>query len=362
MKKIALIGCTGSIGGQVLDVVRAHRDEFCITALVCAEKGELLAALEEEFRPKIATLASKFRGKREELFDGCDAAFIAAGGFAGLSYTLAAIRARKTVLLANKESLVCGGELVMREALSHGVEIVPVDSEHSAIFQALHFDRRAKFSRLVLTASGGPFLHKTKEELARVTAEEALAHPTWKMGKKVTVDSATLLNKGYEVIEAKWLYGAEFAQIEAVVHPESIVHSLVYFEDGAALAQLGYPDMRVPIQLALTCPERLPCAPQLDFAAIGALHFERLPAEKFPCFTLALQAGRAGGTLPCALNAAAEVAVEAFLGRRISFLQIAETIEGVLMHAGRGEADSWEALSAADRAARAAAIELVYGK
>ena len=181
------------------------------------------------------------------------------------------------------------------------------------------------------------------------------------MGKKVTVDSATLLNKGYEVIEAKWLYGADYAQIEAVVHPESIVHSLVYFEDGAAIAQLGYPDMRVPIQLALTYPERLPCAPQLDLASLGALHFERLPAEKFPCFALAVEAGKGGGTLPCALNGAAEVAVEAFLGGSITFPQIAETVENVLSHTVREEADCPEALEAADRAARALARQFIYG-
>ncbi len=360
-KKIALIGCTGSIGRQVLDVVRAHRDAFSLSALVCGGRRERLLPLAEEFSPRICVAADSYRGTMDALFEGCDVAFIAAGGFAGLAYTLAAIRAGKTVLLANKESLVAGGEIVMGEAEKRGVEIVPVDSEHSAIFQALHFDRRAKFSRLVLTASGGPFLRKTKEEMALVTPKEALAHPTWKMGKKVTVDSATLLNKGYEVIEAKWLYGADFSQIDAVVHPESIVHSLVYFEDGAALAQLGYPDMRVPIQLALTYPERLPCAPRLDLEKIGELHFLRLPAEKFPCYTLARQAGEVGNIFPCALNAAAEEAVEAFLAGRITLPQIAETIEGVLAKTRKGEV-TFAGLLDADRRARTLAQDMLYGK
>ena len=250
----------------------------------------------------------------------------------------------------------------MQAAKERGVSIIPVDSEHSAIFQALGCRREAEFKKLILTASGGPFLHCTKEELARVTAKDALKHPTWNMGAKVTIDSATLLNKGYEVIEAKWLYGADFSAIEAVVHPESIVHSLVYFEDGAALAQLGYPDMRVPIQLALTYPERLPCAPALDLAAIGTLHFERLPAERFPCYELALAAGTAGGSAPTVLNAAAEEAVRAFLLGGISFPNIAETIEYALSHTAMSEAGTYEALFEADKKAREAAKTFIHGK
>ena len=362
MVKIALIGCTGSIGKQTAQIVRQNKEEFSFSALVCGRDAAGLNALAEEFHPAYACCAETDSVDYGALFEDCDVALIAAGGFAGLSYTLAAIRAGKKIALANKESLVCGGEIVMREANRAGVEIVPVDSEHSAIFQVLSFRRDASFARLVLTASGGPFLHFTKAELARVTAKDALNHPTWNMGAKITIDSATLLNKGYEVIEAKWLYGAEFSQIEAIVHRESIVHSLVYFEDGAAIAQLGYPDMRVPIQLALTYPKRLKCCEQLDLEKIGTLHFERLPREKFPCFNLALQAGEAGGTSPTVLNGAGEEAVRAFLSGRISFPQIAETIGEALNRIPRTDADSYETLARADSLARETAHKIIYGK
>ncbi len=362
MIRIALIGCTGSIGRQVADVVRRNRDRFCFSALVCGGNGEELNALAAEFSPALAVCAASDARPKEAYFEDCDVAFIACGGFCGLAYTLAAVRAGKKIALANKESLVCGGEIVMREAKAKGVEIVPVDSEHSALFQALSFRRDAPFRRLILTASGGPFLHFSAEKLKTVTAADALRHPTWKMGAKITVDSATLLNKGYEVIEAKWLYDTEFKKIAAVVHPESIVHSLVAFEDGAVIAQLGYPDMRLPIQLALTYPERLPCAAEPDLEQIGALHFERLPAERFPCFSLALAAGREGGTCPTLLNGAAEIAVRAFLDGRITFPQIAETIECVLNHLPKESCDSFEALEQADLRARAYAMRSIYGK
>ncbi|MDE6411923.1 MAG: 1-deoxy-D-xylulose-5-phosphate reductoisomerase, partial [Clostridia bacterium] len=245
MKKIALVGCTGNIGKQTVRIVRENPERFSFSTLVAGRDEEGLNALKKEFSPRVAYCAAKEeRDDLESVFADCDVALIAAGGFAGLKYTLAAVKAGKTVALANKESLVCGGELVTALAKKNGVEIVPVDSEHSALFQALSFRRDTRFSKLVLTASGGPFFGKSKEGLARATAADALKHPTWDMGAKVTIDSATLLNKGYEVIEAKWLYGAEYSQIEAVVHPESIVHSLAYFEDGAAIAQLAYPDMR----------------------------------------------------------------------------------------------------------------------
>ena len=303
-------------------------------------------------------------GEEARLFEDCDVAFIGAGGFAGLKYTLLAAAAGKKIALANKESLVCGGALVMRAVRERGLDLVPVDSEHSALFQCLAFRREAAFERLVLTASGGPFLHLGREALARVTAKNALRHPTWQMGAKITIDSATLLNKGYEVIEAKWLYDAPFEKIDAVVHPESIVHSLVYFADGAAMAQLGYPDMRVPIQLALTYPKRLPCAPQLDLPALGKLSFLPFPKEKFPCFSLAVAAGRAGGTLPAVLNAAAEEAVHAFLGGRITFPMIAETIQGALDAFPREEALSYEQLAELDGKARRFAARYIssHGK
>ena len=357
MKKIALIGCTGSIGRQVCEIVRSHPDQFAFSALACKSNAKMLQALQNEFHPETSYCSETVK---EDVFDGCDTAFIAVGGFEGLYYTLLAARAGKKIALANKESIVCGGELVLREAEKHGAELIPVDSEHSAIFQALAFRRDAKFEKLVLTASGGPFLHRSKEELERVTPQEALMHPTYRMGAKISVDSATLLNKGYEVIEAKWLYGADFSQIETVVHPESIVHSLVYFQDGAAMAQLSYPDMRLPIQLALTYPERLSCVPALDLAKIGALHFERLEEEKFPCYTLAISAGKAGGTCPTVLNAAAEIAVGAFLKERISFPQIANTIERTLNGIPRENADSYETLKAADARARSYAEKIIY--
>lgn len=359
MKKIALIGCTGNIGTQTAQIVRDNPERFSFSALACAQNAVRLKEMCQEFSPGIAYCESE-GGDGERLFDGCDVALIAASGFAGLKYTLQAIRAGKTVALANKESLVCGGELVTKEAKERGVEIVPVDSEHSALFQALAFHRDAAFSKLVLTASGGPFFGRSREELARVTAADALKHPTWDMGAKVTIDSATLLNKGYEVIEAKWLYGADFSQIEAVVHPESIVHSLVCFRDGAAIAQLAYPDMRLPIQLALTYPERLPCVKELDLCALGALHFYPFPREDFPCFGLAVKAGAAGGILPAALNGAAEVAVKAFLAGRIGFLEIAQIIEDVLSGTANAKADCFDALAEADLRARRAAEEKIH--
>lgn len=363
-KKIALVGCTGNIGKQTVRIVRENPERFSFTALVSGRDEEGLNALAAEFSPRFACCAAKGEMTKSvlaALFEDCDVALIAAGGFAGLSYTLAAIRAGKTVALANKESLVCGGELVAREAAKTGVEIIPVDSEHSALFQALSFRKETPFEKLVLTASGGPFFRCSEEELYKVTAKDALAHPTWNMGAKITIDSATLLNKGYEVIEAKWLYNADFSQIEAVVHPESIVHSMVCFKDGATIAQLAYPDMRLPIQLALTYPDRLPCLDQLDFCRIGALHFYPFPEERFPCFRLAIQAGKAGGIAPTVLNGAGEEAVAAFLCGRIGFMQIAQTIQGVLDKIPDRKADCFETLRDADFKAREIAKNLIYG-
>lgn len=374
MIKIALIGCTGSIGKQVCDVVRAYPDLFRFSALVCAHDAVALSALAKEFCPdKIALaesdqiVARPIKVKQlskehvlDDVFTDCDVAFIASSGFSGLSYTLQAARLGKKIALANKESLVCGGELVLREVNRSGATLIPVDSEHSALFQLLSFRRNASFEKLILTASGGPFFGYSEERLKTVTRNDALCHPTWRMGEKITIDSATLLNKGYEVIEAKWLYGARFDQIEAVVHPESIVHSLVAFSDGAMTAQLGYPDMRVPIQLALTYPERLPCAKQLDLTQISALHFYVLPEERFPCYRLALQAGIAGGIFPTILNGAAEEAVRAFLSGSIGFLQIADTIKYMLNQATNEQVTCFEQLKVADAYARKCALEYCY--
>lgn len=374
MKKIALIGCTGSIGRQVCAVVRRYPEQFSFSALVANSNGQALAQLAQEFQPRFVALAQggvcelpaqtqQLFGEEilDRVFEDCDVALIAAGGFTGLAYTLRAAQLKKTVALANKESLVCGGELVMQALEKSGAELIPIDSEHSALWQALSFRRNTPFSRLVLTASGGPFRTFTKEQLSRVTAADALRHPTWNMGAKITIDSATLLNKGYEVIEAKWLYRTDFSKIEAVVHPESIIHSLVYFEDGAALAQMGYPTMEVPIQLALTYPNRLPCAPQLDLVKLGALHFERLPVENFPCFTLAIQAGKVGGIYPTVLNGAAEEAVCAFLNGIIPFLGIAQTMQGVLDGFSHERVQDFAQLQEVDARARAAARQIIYG-
>lgn len=374
MIKIALIGASGNIGGQTCEIVRRYPERFSFSALVCGSNANRLSELCAEFHPAFAALADGgscelpqgtrlLRGDEiaEHAFEGCDVALIAAGGFSGLLYTLKAAESGKKIALANKESLVCGGELVMRAVKERGVALVPVDSEHSALFQALSFRRDAAFSKLILTASGGPFLHYTERQLARVTAADALKHPTWNMGAKITVDSATLLNKGYEVIEAKWLYGADYSQIEAVVHPESIIHSLVQFQDGAMIAQMGAPDMRLPIQLALTYPDRLPCVRPIDLAQLGALHFERLPEERFPCYAIALEAGKAGGTCPAVLNGAAEVAVRAFLKGCIPFLKIADTISCALDRVPREEVSSFEQVKKADAAARVFAERYIYG-
>ena len=377
MISIALIGSTGSIGKQVCNVVRRNADLFRFSALVAGSNFELLFQQISEFRPPRATLVDRSRlsgmppvfegtklsfGEEQALncIEDCDVAFVAATGFAGLKYSLKAIECGKKLALANKETLVCGGELVMQKIAQKGVDLLPVDSEHSAIWQAMHFNRSAEFSKLLLTASGGPFYGYTKEQLKNVTAADALRHPTWSMGAKITVDSATLLNKGFEVIEAKWLYNAPYEKIEAVVHPESIIHSMVSFSDGSVLAQMSYPSMEIPIQIALTHPNRLPCdvAP-LNFTALSALHFKPLTREMFPCYDLALTAGEWGDNYPCALNGAGEVAVNAFLNGQIGFLAIAEVIERTLNHTKRERVESYESLCATDSRAREEARKII---
>ena len=377
MISIALIGSTGSIGRQVCNVVRRYPDRFCFSALVARGNRELFFEQVSEFRPRRAVLTQKgvFSGmppaiqgvsfsegeeKALECIEDCDVAFVAASGFAGLKYSLKAIACGKRLALANKETLVCGGDLVMRQVREKGIDLVPVDSEHSALWQALHFDRRGKFEQLILTASGGPFYGKSKAELAKVTVKDTLRHPTWQMGAKITVDSATLLNKGFEVIEAKWLYDAPFEKIRTVVQPTSIVHSMVAFADGSVLAQMSYPTMEVPIQLALTYPERLPSGLAVpDFASLGEIRFLPLERKAFSCYDLALTAGETGGGYPCALNAAGEVAVNAFLREKIGFTRIAEVIEEVLSRTERARADDYESLCAVDRRAREEAEKII---
>ena len=371
MKKIAVIGSTGSIGKQVCSVVRRNVEKFKIESLVAFSDGETLLRQIKEFRPAFAALVSEEAGRKiaplmpkgVDFVYGKDAAlggvafgdvcFIAATGFAGLAYTLRAVELKKDIALANKETLVCGGELVMSKIKGAGVRLMPIDSEHSALWQALSFRLDAPFKRLILTASGGPFYGKTKEELASVTPADALKHPTWSMGAKITIDSATLLNKGFEVIEAKWLYSAPLEKIHAIVHPESIIHSMVEFEDGGILAQMSEPSMELPIQLALTYPERLDCGLRpLDFEKLGALRFLPLERKAFPCFDFALSAAEAGDNYPCALNAAGEIAVGAFLKGRIGFNAIAETIEETLWKNQRRKADGFDVLLETDARAR----------
>lgn len=377
MKEISLIGATGSIGRQVCAVARRYPDKIRIVSMAAGSSSDAFLRLIEEFRPEYAALADESAAEKiADVPDGVrfaggaaaaleavaygDTAMIAATGFAGLGYTLKAAELKKDIALANKETLVCGGELAMRKIKGAGIRLMPVDSEHSALWQALGFRLDAPFKKLIITASGGPFYSYTTEQLKKVTPEDALKHPTWTMGAKITIDSATLLNKGFEVIEAKWLYGAPLEKICTVVQPESIVHSMVEFEDGAVLAQMSYPSMELPIQLALTYPDRLDCAlDSLDFAKLGSLRFLPLERKRFPCYNLALSAAEAGDNFPCALNGAGEIAVRAFLEKRIPFPAIAETMEEALSNTERMAADSYEALLETDSRARRSAREAI---
>lgn len=320
MKKISLIGSTGSIGRQVLEVCRCHPDRFQIVALAAKTDSRLFQSQVEEFKPKFSALYSVDKSAALSASETGDLVFNAASGFAGVEYSLAAIEAKKTLALANKETLVCGGEYVTDLARTNGVEIVPVDSEHSAIWQCLNFDCSKSVRRLIITASGGAFRGKTWSELESVTPEMALDHPTWKMGKKITIDSATLANKGYEVIEAHILYGMPYEKIETVIQPQSIVHSLVEFEDGAVMAQMSYPTMELPIQLAMTYPERLKTSLNpMNFKETFSLDFEPMNRRDFPLFDLAVTCGEKGGIYPLIFNAADEVGVNGFLSGNISF-------------------------------------------
>lgn len=361
MKNISLIGCTGSIGRQVLKVAQNHSDEFRIVALVAGHDGETFREQVKTFSPVFSAVAADGEDialKAAEL-DCADIVFNAASGFAGLSYSIKAIERGRTLALANKETLVCGGEYVTKLARRNGVTIIPVDSEHSALWQCLGFGER-QFRSLIITASGGAFRGKRFEELEGMTAAQALCHPTWQMGAKITVDSATLLNKGYEVIEAHHLFGAAYSDIKTVIQPQSIVHSLVEFCDGACIAQLGAPTMEVPIQLALTYPERLETAvKKLDFDTCFSLDFEKLDREMYPLYDLALTCGERGGTLPCALNAADETAVHAFLRGKIGFNDIFRTVAAVVGEEKREEITSFSQLKAVDARARRRAEEII---
>ena len=344
-KRIAILGSTGSIGRQTLDVVRQHPDRFRVEVITAGSNAALLAEQARAFDVPHAVICNTSKygevcdilaGTRTEVHAGIDAAcdlvtgdnvdIVVASmvGFSGLRPTLSAIRAGKDIALANKETLVAAGSVVMAEAQRCGVKILPVDSEHSAIFQCLQAAGGNPVERIHLTASGGPFRTWPREKIEQAGKDLALKHPNWSMGAKITIDSATMMNKGFEVIEAKWLFDVEPERIHVVVHPESVIHSMVEFADGAVLAQLGCPDMREPIQLALSYPERLSLNNRkLDFSSLGALTFFEPDMEKFPCLKLAFEAIGRGGNLPCALNAANEAAVAAYLEDRIGFYDIA---------------------------------------
>jgi len=367
MKKIALLGSTGSVGQQALDVIRFFPDKFEIVGLAGGKNLELLKRQIMEFQPKMfyssvkPDLILNLIQDEEKLFSmeemashpEVDLVIVATSGKAGLSPTLAAIKAGKTVALANKEVLVMAGEIISQEANSHKSQILPIDSEHSAIWQCL-LGEKAKPQRLFLTASGGPFYNYSTSQLEKVTVEQALYHPIWRMGRKVTVDSATLMNKGLETIEAHWLFAIPLENIEILIHPQSIVHSLVEFADGSVKAQLSIPDMRLPIQYALTYPQRLHNLelPRLDWNKIEALTFELVDCERFPCLKLALDAGKSGGTYPTVLCAADEVAVELFLAREISFTDIAKMVQKTLEQHKNITQPSLEEILAADAWAR----------
>lgn len=386
MKNLAILGSTGSIGTQTLDVVRSHPELFHVSVLAANRSDELFAKQVEEFRPELAVLADEaaYTRLKEHLAGKCEGTQLAGGrqsfidaaavddvaivvtsmmGFAGLEPTMKALDARKDIALANKETLVVAGELVTRRAKEQGVKILPVDSEHCAFFQCLQGERLDKIEKLLLTCSGGPFRGKQRADLEGATVDQVLAHPTWNMGKKITVDSASLVNKGLEVIEAKWLYGVRYDQIQVVVHPQSIVHSMVQFVDGAVIAQLGAPDMKLPIQYALTYPERQPSRfPRLDFWQMQNLTFEKPDTNTFKGLAFAYEAGKMGGTMPCTFNAANEVAVAAFLAGRIHFLDIYDIIEQTMMKRECTLAPTLEELFEEDRWARDYASSLLKGK
>jgi 1-deoxy-D-xylulose-5-phosphate reductoisomerase len=371
VKKIAILGSTGSIGQQALDVIRALPDELRVVALTGNKNLELLERQISEFQPKMFCSPVKpdisYDGKIlsvEEIASHPEVDFViaATAGKAGLSPTLAALQAGKTVALASKEVLVMAGEIVVREASLHQAQILPIDSEHSAIWQCLQGEEN-KPQRLFLTASGGPFYHYSQSQLAEVTPEQALQHPVWKMGRKVTIDSATLMNKGLEVIEAHWLFSFPFDSIGILMHPQSIVHSMVEFVDGSLKAQLSWPDMRLPIQYALSYPRRWPNSelPRLDWDKINSLNFEPVDYNKFPCLKLAIDAGKSGGTYPAVLCAADEVAVELFLSHRISFTDIAKIVQKTLEQHRNISQPSLEEILAADDWARECATRFSLG-
>jgi 1-deoxy-D-xylulose-5-phosphate reductoisomerase len=383
-KKIAILGSTGSIGTQTLDVVRCHPDRYEVYAICAHRSIELLIEQARTFHPEVVCIAdeSLYPTLRDALQDlpikvwaGTDAiaqmvtmpsidiVVAAMVGYAGLRPTIEAIKAGKTIALANKETLVVAGEIICRLAMEHHTPILPVDSEHSAIFQSLVGEDRNEIEKILLTASGGPFRTYTLQQMQSVTAADALKHPNWDMGAKITIDSASMMNKGFEVIEAKWLFGVPVEKIQVLVHPQSIVHSAVQFTDGAIKAQLGAPDMRLPIQYALSFPERLAADfPRADLFSLGSLTFEQPDLQRFPNLGLAYEAMRRGGNIPCVLNAANEVANLAFREGRCGFLQMSEVISSTMAKAAFIEKPTYEDYVATDLASRQIASELIMSK
>lgn len=381
MKRLAILGSTGSIGTQTLDVVRRHPDLYEVYAICANRSVDLLVEQAREFRPEVVCIADEslyeelsrqlsaisFQGKiwvgADSIADmvtmpSIDIVVAAMVGYAGLRPTIEAIRAGKTIALANKETLVVAGEIICELAQKHHAPILPVDSEHSAIFQSLVGEDRNEIEKILLTASGGPFRTYSLEQMRTVTAADALRHPNWEMGAKITIDSASMMNKGFEVIEAKWLFGVPVEKVEVVVHPQSIVHSAVQFADGAIKAQLGAPDMRLPIQYALSFPERLAADfPRADLFALKDLTFERPDLERFPNLGLAYEAMRRGGTVPCVLNAANEVANLAFREGRCGFLQMSDIISETMNRAAFIQKPNYEDYVACDAEARRIAAE-----
>lgn len=352
-KRISVLGSTGSIGRQTLEVVDMFPEMFEVVGLAAGTNFDLLVRQAQKYRPAIVSIAEKnnvsavramlpdeisvstgLEGMIEvAVAEGVDIVVTSVTGTLGLIPTVEAVKAGKNIALANKETLVAAGELVKTLADAKGVSLLPVDSEHSAVFQCLIGENRQDINKLILTASGGPFFNKSREELLHVTLEDALKHPNWSMGRKITVDSATMMNKGLEVIEAHWLFGIELERIEVLVHPQSIIHSMVEFADGSVKAQLGLPDMRLPIQYALSYPRRISNDfPRLDLLSVGKLTFDEPRTKDFPCLELAYEAGRQGGTMPAVMNAANEKAVAMFLEGQIGFLGIPSLIEKVMVN------------------------------
>ena len=371
-KRICILGSTGSIGTQAIDVIEQHSDLYEAYVLTAYNNAELVISQARRLNPEVVVIANeaKYETVRDALSDlpikvyagakalcevvqddNVDIVLASMVGFAGLEPTIAAIKAKKAIALANKETLVVAGDLITSLANEYKVPILPVDSEHSAIFQCLEPGNR--IDKILLTCSGGPFRRFTKEQIQHVTKDDALAHPTWNMGAKITIDSATLMNKGFEVIEARWLFGVRPEQIQVVVHPQSVIHSAVQFEDGAVKAQLGVPDMRLPIQFAFSYPRRLPLnGERLDLFSMKGLTFERPDTERFPCLRLAYEALEQGGNMPCIVNAANEVVNRAFLEGRISYPKIAQIIEKTMEKIPFSADSSLECYLSTDHTAR----------